>query len=148
MEQHDIKEDEFGFSRNYFLAKELGNSNKKSGHKLADIDVIDEQELREALANIEQKHEKEIDDFWVLLVGFSECGECSSRGGVKFFRLCILESCDVKIIFLCLFGFQHAPNVFICFFVWQLARFLSRYSIGESGLVSWNFCWKTTGCND
>ncbi|CDP01345.1 unnamed protein product [Coffea canephora] len=62
MEQHDIEEDEFGFSRNYFLAKELGNSGKKSGHKLADIDVVDEEELREALANIEQKHEKEIDE--------------------------------------------------------------------------------------
>ncbi|CDP06281.1 unnamed protein product [Coffea canephora] len=49
------------FSRNYFLAKELGNSGKES-HKLADIDVIDEQDLREALANIEQKHEKEIDE--------------------------------------------------------------------------------------
>ncbi|XP_027166117.1 uncharacterized protein LOC113766090 [Coffea eugenioides] len=55
-----IEEDEFRFSRNYFLAKELGNSGKESGHKLADIDVVDEQDLREALANIEQKHEKEI----------------------------------------------------------------------------------------
>ena len=43
MEQHDIEEDEFGFSKKFFLAKELGNSGKKSGHKLADIDVIDEQ---------------------------------------------------------------------------------------------------------
>ncbi|XP_071929161.1 large ribosomal subunit protein uL6-like [Coffea arabica] len=43
MEQHDIKEEEFGFSRNYFLAKELGNSGKKSDHMLADIDVVDEQ---------------------------------------------------------------------------------------------------------
>ncbi|CDP08549.1 unnamed protein product [Coffea canephora] len=42
MEQHDIEEDEFGFSRNYFLEKELGNSGKKSGYKLADIDVVDE----------------------------------------------------------------------------------------------------------
>ncbi|KAI9096675.1 hypothetical protein K1719_025854 [Acacia pycnantha] len=51
---------EFGFSRNYFLAKELGSSSKKSTHKLSDIDIVDEQELRAAAANIEPKHEKEI----------------------------------------------------------------------------------------
>ncbi|CDP12514.1 unnamed protein product [Coffea canephora] len=52
MEQHDIEEDKFGFSRNYFLANELGNSGKKSSRMLADIDVVDEQELREALAHL------------------------------------------------------------------------------------------------
>ncbi|CDP20250.1 unnamed protein product [Coffea canephora] len=62
LEQHDIKEDKFGFSRNYFLAKDLANSGKKSSHNLADVHVVDEQELREAPANIEQKHEKEIDE--------------------------------------------------------------------------------------
>lgn len=43
MEPNDVEEDEFGFSRNYFLAKELGHSGKKSGRKLADIDLVDEQ---------------------------------------------------------------------------------------------------------
>ncbi|KAK4277502.1 hypothetical protein QN277_015493 [Acacia crassicarpa] len=51
---------ELGFSRNYFLAKELGSSSKKSTHKLSEIDIVDEQELRAAAANIEPKHEKEI----------------------------------------------------------------------------------------
>lgn len=36
-------EEEFGFSRNYFLAKELGGSGKKSDRKLSDIDIVDEQ---------------------------------------------------------------------------------------------------------
>uniref|UniRef100_A0A7N0UVL0 Origin recognition complex subunit 2 n=1 Tax=Kalanchoe fedtschenkoi TaxID=63787 RepID=A0A7N0UVL0_KALFE len=56
----DYEEEEFGFSRNYFLAKELGGSRKKSANKLSDIDVVDEQELRAAAAEIEGKHEKEI----------------------------------------------------------------------------------------
>ncbi|XP_048331332.2 origin of replication complex subunit 2 [Ziziphus jujuba] len=55
-------EEEFGFSRNYFLAKELGGSGKKSTHKLSDINIVDEQELRAAADNIEPKHEKEIED--------------------------------------------------------------------------------------
>lgn len=37
------EDEEFGFSRNYFLAKELGSSSKKSTHKLSDIGVVDEQ---------------------------------------------------------------------------------------------------------
>lgn len=37
------EEEEFGFSRNYFLAKELGGSGKKSACKLSDIDLVDEQ---------------------------------------------------------------------------------------------------------
>jgi origin recognition complex subunit 2 len=39
------EEEEFGFSRNYFLAKELGGSGKKSTHKLSDIRLVDEQVL-------------------------------------------------------------------------------------------------------
>lgn len=62
MEPEDVEEDEFGFSRNYFLAKELGTSAKKSGRKITDIDIVDEQELRAAVASIEAKHEKEIDE--------------------------------------------------------------------------------------
>lgn len=60
MDVNDIDEDEYGFSRNYFLAKELRGSCKKSAHKLSDIDIVDEQELRLAASNIEPKHEKEI----------------------------------------------------------------------------------------
>lgn len=60
MEANDIEEEEFEFSRNYFLAKESGTSGKKSSHKLSDINLVDEQELREAASNIEPKHEKEI----------------------------------------------------------------------------------------
>lgn len=122
MEPEDVDEEEFGFSRNYFLAKELGTSSKKSGRKVTDIDLVDEQvnflsdfllitlfrfiysfngckvpgfkmeilwyfgffvlmqELREAVANIEPKHEKEIDELiksykslyeeWVLELRF------------------------------------------------------------------------------
>ncbi|CAH8311927.1 unnamed protein product [Eruca vesicaria subsp. sativa] len=67
----NIEEDEYGFSKNYFLAKELGGSSKKSAHKLSDINIIDEQELRETAFNIETKHEKEIfellDDYKTML---------------------------------------------------------------------------------
>ncbi|CAA0832747.1 Origin of replication complex subunit 2 [Striga hermonthica] len=62
MESNDVEEEEFGFSRNYFLAKELGGSGKKSARKLSGINLVDEPELREAYANIKPKHEKEIDD--------------------------------------------------------------------------------------
>ncbi|XP_062101009.1 origin of replication complex subunit 2 [Humulus lupulus] len=55
-------DDEFGFSRNYFLAKEFKGSTKKSNHKLSDIDLVEEQELRTAVANIEPKHEKEVEE--------------------------------------------------------------------------------------
>ncbi|KAI3964525.1 hypothetical protein MKW92_008584 [Papaver armeniacum] len=37
-----------------------GSGKKKSAQKLSDIDVVDEQELRVAVSNIETKHEKEI----------------------------------------------------------------------------------------
>ncbi|KAG4962453.1 hypothetical protein JHK82_039141 [Glycine max] len=54
-------DEEFEFSRNYFLAKELASSSaKKSKHKLTDIDVVDEQELRDAASKIEPNHEYEI----------------------------------------------------------------------------------------
>ncbi|KAL8139077.1 hypothetical protein V2J09_005078 [Rumex salicifolius] len=56
----DVDEEELGFSRNYFLAKELGSSAKKSTRKLSDIDVVPEEELREAMSKLEPKHEKEI----------------------------------------------------------------------------------------
>ncbi|KAK9109166.1 hypothetical protein Sjap_017226 [Stephania japonica] len=60
MDAKDVEEDEFGFSRNYFLAKDLRGSGKKSTRKLSDIDLVDEQELREAASRIEIKHEKDI----------------------------------------------------------------------------------------
>ncbi|KAJ6703916.1 ORIGIN RECOGNITION COMPLEX SUBUNIT 2 [Salix viminalis] len=60
MEINDGEEEEFEFSRNYFLAKEIAGSSKKSTRKISDINVVDEQELRAAAANIEPKHEKEI----------------------------------------------------------------------------------------
>ncbi|CAA7052265.1 unnamed protein product [Microthlaspi erraticum] len=63
----NIEEDEYGFSRNYFLAKELGGSSKRSAHKLSDINLVDEQELRETASNIETKHTKEISE---LLDGY------------------------------------------------------------------------------
>lgn len=40
---NDVEEDEFGFTRNYFLAKELGNSGKQTGQKLSDNVLVDEQ---------------------------------------------------------------------------------------------------------
>lgn len=61
MDPNEVDEEEFGFSRNYFLAKELGGSGKKSTRKVSDINVVDEQELRAAMSNIEPKHEKEIE---------------------------------------------------------------------------------------
>ncbi|KAM7265016.1 hypothetical protein ACFE04_002699 [Oxalis oulophora] len=61
MEMNEEEEEELGFSRNYFLSKELsGSSKKKSAHKLSDVDLVDEHELRSSLANIEPKHDKEI----------------------------------------------------------------------------------------
>lgn len=60
MDPKDGDDDEFGFSRNYFLAKEIGGSVKKSSHKLSDINLVDEEELREAAAGIASKHEKEM----------------------------------------------------------------------------------------
>ncbi|KAA3471930.1 origin of replication complex subunit 2 isoform X1 [Gossypium australe] len=62
MDFHAAEEEEFGFSRNYFLAKEMGSSGKKSACKLSDINVVDEQELREASANLEPKHQNDVAD--------------------------------------------------------------------------------------
>ena len=45
MEGNDSEDEEFGFSRNYFIAKELGGSGKKSSRKLSDIEPVDEQVL-------------------------------------------------------------------------------------------------------
>lgn len=52
----DGEEDESGFSRSYFLARERSTS-KKSTHKLSDIDLVDEQVLREAASQIRPKNE-------------------------------------------------------------------------------------------
>lgn len=63
MDVDEIEEEEFGFSRNYFLAKELGSSSRKnSARKLSEIDLVDEEELREVAASIEPKHEKEVNE--------------------------------------------------------------------------------------
>nr|KJB30116.1 hypothetical protein B456_005G130400 [Gossypium raimondii] len=62
MDFNAAEKEEFGFSRNYFLAKEMGSSGKKSARKLSDINVVDEHELREASANIEPKHQNDIAD--------------------------------------------------------------------------------------
>lgn len=60
MENNEEDDEEMGFSRNYFLAKELGSYGKKSTHKLCDIGIVPEEELREAMAKLEPKHEKEV----------------------------------------------------------------------------------------
>lgn len=49
MEQNDLEEEEFGFSRNYFLAKELCSSGKKSARKVSDVNLVDEQVVWEFL---------------------------------------------------------------------------------------------------
>ncbi|KAB2037579.1 hypothetical protein ES319_D03G084700v1 [Gossypium barbadense] len=78
MDFNAAEEEEFGFSRNYFLAKEMGSSGKKSARKLSDINVVDEQVFcliespsRKKLlffysfkfcSNIEPKHQNDIAD--------------------------------------------------------------------------------------
>lgn len=52
-------EEEFLFSRNYFLSKEAGGLGKKSGKKISDVDLVDEQELRDALLALVPKHVNE-----------------------------------------------------------------------------------------
>lgn len=46
-EMEEGGEEEFGFSRNYFLAKEIGSASGKrsAARKLSDIDLVDEQVL-------------------------------------------------------------------------------------------------------
>ncbi|KAL0366177.1 UNVERIFIED_CONTAM: Origin of replication complex subunit [Sesamum radiatum] len=78
MESNDVEEEAFGFSRNYFLAKELRGSGKKSARKLSEINLVDEQELREAYASIEPKHGKEINDLlnsYKFIPGMGFCVE-------------------------------------------------------------------------
>ncbi|GMH23229.1 hypothetical protein Nepgr_025072 [Nepenthes gracilis] len=60
MEVNDDNEEEFEFSRNCLLAKELSSSSKKSTNKLSDIDVVSEEELRAAASKLEPQHEKEV----------------------------------------------------------------------------------------
>lgn len=60
MDMNDVDEEDFGFSRNYFLAKESGTSKKKSGNKLCDINLVPEEELRSAALDLKPKHDKEV----------------------------------------------------------------------------------------
>ncbi|KAK9748619.1 hypothetical protein RND81_02G069800 [Saponaria officinalis] len=62
MDINEVDDEDLEFSRSYFLAKELGSSVKKSGHKLSDIDLVSEEELRAAASNLKPKHEKEVKD--------------------------------------------------------------------------------------
>lgn len=58
VDEEGEEEEEFGFSRNYFLARELGGSRRtKSARKVSEIDVVDEQDLRAAVAEIRPKNE-------------------------------------------------------------------------------------------
>ncbi|KAK7278993.1 hypothetical protein RJT34_24034 [Clitoria ternatea] len=59
-EGDDEEEEELEHLRSYFLSKELASSAKRSKHKLTDINVVDEQELREAASQILPKHEIEV----------------------------------------------------------------------------------------
>lgn len=112
MEPNDVEEEEFGFSRNYFLAKELGGSGKKSARKVSDIDLVDEQELREAYAKLEFKHEKEISDLvnsykklyseWVFMLscgfGLLMYGFGSKKALVEDFASTALTDYSVVVI--------------------------------------------------
>ncbi|KAL2895208.1 Origin of replication complex subunit 2 [Bienertia sinuspersici] len=60
MDINDMEDEDLGFSRNYFLAKESGTSAKKSWHKLSDIDLVPEEELRAVALDLKPKHEKEV----------------------------------------------------------------------------------------
>lgn len=121
MEANDVDDEEFGFSRNYFLAKELASSGKKSTHKLSDINLVDEQELREATAKIEPKHESEIASllnnykslyskwafelrcgFGLLMYGFG-----SKKALIEDFASTELIECGVVVIN----GYLHSINL-------------------------------------
>ncbi|KAF0904522.1 hypothetical protein E2562_035236 [Oryza meyeriana var. granulata] len=58
-------DEEAGFSRSYFLAKEKepssGKKRARAAGKLADLNLVDEQVLRASLAEIPPKHEKEVE---------------------------------------------------------------------------------------
>ncbi|KAJ8421757.1 hypothetical protein Cgig2_000803 [Carnegiea gigantea] len=94
MDINDVDDEEFGFSRNYFLAKELGSAGKKSTHRLSDIDVVPEEELRAAVANLEMKHAKEVKalmesyrslyDKWVFELRYSLPVSCLKYGLSSF----------------------------------------------------------------
>lgn len=57
------EEDEFGFSRNYFLSKEIGSASakKSAARKVSDINLVGEQDLRDAVSSLPLKHEREIE---------------------------------------------------------------------------------------
>ncbi|XP_078165155.1 origin recognition complex second largest subunit 2 [Carex rostrata] len=61
-EEEEDEEEELAFSRNYFLAKEVGSSSGKrsAARKVSEINLVDEQLLRASLSEIPAKHEKEI----------------------------------------------------------------------------------------
>ncbi|KAJ9674455.1 hypothetical protein PVL29_023790 [Vitis rotundifolia] len=112
MEGNYGEDEEFGFSRNYFIAKELGGSGKKSSRKLSDIELVDEQELRAAARSIESKHEKEIASLlnsykslypkWVfeLRCGFGLLmyGFGSKKALIEDFASTALTECAVVVI--------------------------------------------------
>ncbi|XP_042046047.1 origin of replication complex subunit 2-like [Salvia splendens] len=112
MESNELEEEEFGFSRNYFLAKELGGSSKKSARKASDINLVDEQELREAYAKLEFKHEKEINNLvnsyrksyaeWVFMLrcgfGLLMYGFGSKKGLIEDFASTALTDYSVVVI--------------------------------------------------
>ncbi|KAI3737094.1 hypothetical protein L2E82_27089 [Cichorium intybus] len=86
MEEIDIDEEEFGFSRNYFLAKESGKSGKKSARKLSEIDLVDEQDLRAEVSNIEPKHEEEIASLINSYKSLCICGRWKNGGKPRINR--------------------------------------------------------------
>ncbi|RVW66702.1 Origin of replication complex subunit 2 [Vitis vinifera] len=112
MEGNYGEDEEFGFARNYFIAKELGGSGKKSSRKLSDIELVDEQELRAAARSIESKHEKEIASLlnsykslypkWVfeLRCGFGLLmyGFGSKKALIEDFASTALTECAVVVI--------------------------------------------------
>ncbi|KAJ1687242.1 hypothetical protein LUZ63_018632 [Rhynchospora breviuscula] len=61
-EEEDEEEEELAFSRNYFLAKEVGSASGKrsAARKVSEINLVDEQLLRASLSELPTKHEKEI----------------------------------------------------------------------------------------
>lgn len=122
MDMEEVEEEEeFEFSRNYFLAKELGSSAKKSTHKVTDINVVDEQELREAASQIEPKHQNEIaaliDSYrsfypeWLLALrcgfGLMMYGFGSKKAMIEDFASTALTEYSVLVIN----GYLHAINL-------------------------------------
>ncbi|PPE02861.1 hypothetical protein GOBAR_DD00116 [Gossypium barbadense] len=70
MDFNTAKEEEFGFSGNYFLAKEMGSSGKKAARKLSDINVVDEH----VFFLIESPSRKITYCVYVLLLFICGCG--------------------------------------------------------------------------